>query len=133
MKNKCLSQKYSSTLSCISKCLRFLSEMIHKEIIFGLLALSFLGACGAPTAMLGPVYTFTSTGSITQAGLSYGSNELITSYTGKTPYQNLEIITSENLAKNRNIQKKTLESEDFYQLVKNKIEKSKGKIKLSIQ
>ena len=133
MKNKLLSQKCSSTLSCILKCLRFLPEMIHKKIIFGLLILGFLNACGAPTAMLGPVYTFTSTGSLPQAGLTYGSNELITSFTGKTPYENLEKITSENLNTKKNIQKQTLESEDFYYLVKNKIDKTKGKIKLANQ
>ena len=83
--------------------------------------------------MLGPAYTLTSTGNVTQAGFSYGSNHLITSYTGKTPIENLEEITSKNLSKKKNIQKQTLESEDFYQLVKNKIEKSKGKIKLSNQ
>ena len=131
MKNKLLSLKSSSTLSCILKCLRFFSAMIHKKIIFGFLILGFLSACGAPTAMLGPAYTFTSTGSLAQTGLTYGSNELITSYTGKTPYENLEIITSESLNNKKNIQKQTLESEDFYHLVKNKIDKTKGKIKLS--
>ena len=131
MKIKLLSKKYSSTLSCILKCLRFLSEMIHKKKIFVLLILGFLNACGAPTAMLGPAYTLTSTGSLSHAGLTYGSNELITSYTGKTPYENLEIITSESFSTNKNIQKQTLESEDFYHLVKNKIDKTKGKIKLS--
>ena len=133
MKNKLLSQKYSSTLSCILKCLRLLLEMIHKKIIFGLLIFGFLSACSAPTAMLGPAYTFTSTGSLSQAGLTYGSNELITSFTGKTPYENLEKITSENLNTKKNIQKQTLESEDFYYLVKNKIDKTKGKIKLANQ
>ncbi len=58
---------------------------------------------------------------------------MITMYTGKTPLENLEEITSENLTTNSNIQKQTLESEDFYQLVKNKVEKTKGKIKLSNQ
>ena len=133
MKNKHLICNFSSTLSCILKCLRFLSIMIPKKIFFGLFVLSLLSACGAPTAMLGPVYTFTSTGNIAQAGLTYGSNELITSYTGKTPYENLEIITSENLSTKKNIHKKTLESDDFYHLVKNRIEKNKGKIKLSSQ
>ena len=133
MKNKHLNHKPSSTLSCILKCLRFLTIMIPKKIFFGLFVLSLLSACGAPTAMLGPVYTFTSTGNIAQAGLTYGSNELITSYTGKTPYENLEIITSENLSTKKNIHKKTLQSDDFYQLVKNRIEKNKGKIKLSSQ
>ena len=107
--------------------------MINKKIILGLFITSFLGACASPTAMLGPVYTLTSSGSVVQAGLSYGSNEMITMYTGKTPLENLEEITSENLKNKNNIQKQTLESEDFYQLVKNKVEKTKGKIKLTNQ
>ena len=52
--------------------------MINKKIIFSLFLLGFLGACGAPTAMIGPAYTLTSTGNLAQAGLSYGSNKLIT-------------------------------------------------------
>ena len=95
--------------------------------------MSILGACASPSAMLGPAYTFTSTGSIAQAGFSYGSNEVITSYTGKTPIENLEDFASNNISTKKNIYKKTLESADFYQLVKNKIEMSKGKIKLSNQ
>jgi hypothetical protein len=105
--------------------------VINKKIIFGLFILSSLGACATPTAMLGPAYTLTATGNVAQAGLSYGSNELITAYTGKTPIENLEEITSKNISNKKNIQKQTLESEDFYQLVKNKIEKRKGTIKLS--
>ena len=104
-----------------------------KKIIFGLFVTCFLGACTAPTAMLGPAYTLTSSGNIAQAGFSYGSNVLITSYTGKSPIENLEEITKKNLQTKKNIQKKTLESEDFQQLVKNKIKKVKGKIVLSNQ
>ena len=124
---------FNSTLSCNLKCIRFSLICMNKKIFISLSILCFLGACGAPTAMLGPAYTLTSTGNVTQAGLSYGSNHLITSYTGKTPIENLEEITSKNLPKKINIQKQTLESEDFYQLVKNKIEKSRGRIKLSNQ
>ena len=132
MKIKLLAQIFNSTLSCIHKCLRF-STMIHKRLIFGLLTISFLTGCTAPTAMIGPAYTLSSTGNVFQAGFSYGSNQFITNYTGKTPIQNLGEITSQNSFSEKNIQKNTLESEDFYQLVKNKIEKLKGKIKLSIQ
>ena len=103
--------------------------MIHKKIFIGLFFLGFLSACGAPTAMLGPAYTFTSTGSWAQAGMTYGSNELITSYTGKTPIENLEEITSNN----KNIHKKTLKSDDFHQLVKIRFKKTREKIKLSNQ
>ena len=123
---------FNSTLSCITKCIRFLSTVINKKLIFGLLILCSLGACTSPTAMLGPAYTLSSTGNIVQTGLSYGSNELITFYTGKTPIENLEKITTKSLT-TKNFQRQTLESEDFYQLVKYKIEKNKGKIKLSNQ
>ena len=124
---------FNSILSCNTKCIRIVFTMINKKVIFGLFLLSMLGACGAPTAMLGPAYTFTTTGNIAQAGLSYGSDKLITSYTGKTPIENIEDITSKNLSVKKNIQKQTLQSEDFYQLVKSKIEMTKGKIKLSNQ
>ncbi len=107
--------------------------MINKKIIFGLFLISTLGACGAPTAMLGPAYTFSSTGSALQSGFSYGSNELIKTYTGKTPLENLEEIATNNLTIQNNIKKQTLESDDFYQLVKKKIQMTKGKIKLSTQ
>ena len=107
--------------------------MVNKRIIFGLFLIISLGACAGPTAMLGPAYTLTSSGSIAQAGLSYGSNEAITVYTGKTPIENLEDFAVNNIKTEKNIHKKTLESEDFYQLVKNKIEMSKDKIKLSNQ
>tara|TARA_Y100000992_G_scaffold288660_1_gene242501 strand:- start:445 stop:756 length:312 start_codon:yes stop_codon:yes gene_type:complete len=103
--------------------------MIHKKITFGLIILSFLVGCTAPTAMLGPAYTLTSTGSVYQASLSYGSNEMITKYTGKTPIQNVKEITSNQ----KNIQKQTLESEDFYILVKNNIDNTGAILKKSNQ
>ena len=122
MKIKPSNKIYNSTLSCILKCLRFLT-MIHKKFIFGISLLIFLTGCSSPTAMLGPAYTLTSTGNVFQAGLQYGSNQMITMYTGKTPIENIQEIASNQ----KNIQKQTLESEDFYILVKNKIDKT-GKI-----
>ena len=124
---------FNSILSCTTKCIRIILSMINKKLILGLFLFSMLGACGAPTAMLGPAYTFNTTGNIAQAGLSYGSDYLITSYTGKTTIENIEDIASKNLPVKKNIQKQTLQSEDFYQLVKSKIEMTKGKIKLSNQ
>ena len=131
MKIKLYGLKLNSTLSCILKSISFFA-MIHKKFFLGLFFLGFLSACGAPTAMIGPVYTFTSTGNMAHAGLTYGSSELVINYTGKTPIENLGEITSNNLTK-KNIQKQTLESEDFHQLVKKKFEKTRGKIKLSNQ
>ena len=130
MKIKLLDQKINSTLSCIMKCIRFATIMIRKKIIFSFFILSFLGACASPTAMLGPAYTLSSTGNSLQAGFTFGSSELITMYTGKTPIENIQEITE--IDKN-NVQKKTLESEDFYILVKNKIETTGKTLKVSNQ
>ena len=121
MKIKLLEQQIISTLSCILKCLRFFAIMIHKKIILGLFIFSLTGACTAPTAMLGPAYTLTSTGNVLQAGFSYGSSEMITMYTGKTPIENITALT---IPDSNNIHKKTLESEDFQNLVKNRIKKT---------
>jgi len=107
-------------------------DMIAKKLIFGLFVICLLAGCTSPTAMLGPVYTLSSTGNIFQAGINYGSNQMITMYTGKTPIENLQTINS-NKKQEENIQKKTLESEDFYFLVKEKIAKNKKLFKLTNQ
>tara|TARA_B100000989_G_scaffold95067_1_gene69121 strand:- start:24 stop:347 length:324 start_codon:yes stop_codon:yes gene_type:complete len=107
--------------------------MINKKIISGLFILNLLVGCSSPTAMLGPVYTMSSSGNTLQAGLSYGSNQLITQYTGKTPIENLKdasLIENKELI---NIEKNTLESEDFYVLIKNKIEKTSKILNLTNQ
>ena len=122
-----------STLSCIIKSIRFVATMINKKIILGLFAISFLTACASPTAMLGPAYTLSSTGNALQAGLNYGSNQMITMYTGKTPVENLKEIKNINIKQAKNFKKETLQSEDFYNLIKAKIEKNSGTFKLSTQ
>ena len=123
---------FNSTLSCIIKCIRIKITMINKKIIFGLFIVSLLGACTSPTAMLGPAYTFSSSGNVFQAGLNYGSNQMITHYTGKTPIENLKEVSQKKVQK-INIKKKTLESDEFYLLVKSKIEKKSGILNLSNQ
>ena len=126
MKNQHLERKFNSTLSCITKCLRFFMTMIYRKIFFGLFLFGLLGACTTPTAMLGPAYTLTSSGSIVQAGFSYGSSELVSAYTGKTPMENLiEIASTENI----NIHKQTLESEDFKKLVEKRIQNTNNILK----
>ena len=110
----------NSILSCNLKFLRFFNNMVSKKKILWIFFLGFLTSCTSPTAMITPVYTFSSTENVYQAGLSYGSNKFIEKVTGKTPFENLMNIKS---SEEENVQKKTLESEDFYFLVKNKIEK----------
>tara|TARA_B100001059_G_scaffold2039_1_gene1694 strand:+ start:522 stop:839 length:318 start_codon:yes stop_codon:yes gene_type:complete len=105
--------------------------MIKKKIVFGLFVVTFLSGCAAPTAMIGPAYTLGSTGNVLQTGFSYGSSKLVKSYTGKTTVENLKDVASS--VKSKNIKKKTLESDEFYLLVKNKIEKTSGILNLSNQ
>ena len=124
---------YNSTLSCISKCIRILLIVINKKLIFGLFIFIFLGACTAPTAMLGPALTLSSSGNVYQAGLSYGSNQAVTSYTGKTTMENFKSVIKDNNEKQKNIMADTLKSEDFHILVKNKITKTNRLLKLSNQ
>ena len=107
--------------------------MIGKKIIFGIFIISLLGGCSTPTAMIGPAYTLSSSGNVLQAGLNYGSNQMITYYTGKTPIENLKTISQIDENQSKNIQRQTLESEDFYFLVKNKIEKNNSLLKLTTQ
>ena len=107
--------------------------MINKKIIFGLFIVGLLGACTSPTAMLGPAYTFSSSGNVIQAGLNYGSNQIITHYTGKTPIENLKEVSQKTKLQKKNIKKKTLESDEFYLLVKSKIEKTSSILNLSNQ
>ena len=54
-------------------------------------------------------------------------------YTGKTPLENLQEISESKKNKTINIQKKTLESDEFYILVKKKIEKTNSILNLSNQ
>ncbi|MBD1174548.1 hypothetical protein IDH32_04045 [Pelagibacterales bacterium SAG-MED01] len=96
--------------------------MINRKIILGLFITCFLGACSSPTAMLGPAYTFSSTGNIYQTGFTYSSNEMITKYTGKTPIENIKKITEK---KEKNIMKAALESKDFYDFVESNIKKTR--------
>ena len=123
----------NTILSCISKSLRFEVSMAKKKIISGLFILNLLIGCTSPTAMLGPAYTMSSSGNTLQAGLSYGSNKLITQYTGKTPMENLKDVSLIEKKKFTNIKKDTLESEEFYILVKNKIEKASNILNLTNQ
>ena len=129
MKIKLLEINLNTTLSCKFKCLKFF-KMIYKKITLGLFSLIFLGACTTPTAMLGPAYTLTSSGNVLQAGFSYGSSELVTMYTGKTPMENIVEFTSPD---RNNIHKKTLESKDFQDLVKKRVKITNNILKSSNQ
>ena len=103
--------------------------MILKKIIVGLFLLFFLNGCVQGTALLGPAYTLTSTGNIYQAGLTYGSNQAVKKITGKSPTENIK-----SLVDNKKIKIEERErQEEFFALVKSRIEKTSKIIKLANQ
>ena len=91
--------------------------------------LFFLNGCVQSTALLGPAYTMASTGNIYQAGLSYGSNQAVKNITGKTPTENIK-----SLVDNKKIKIEEKEKQDeFFALVKSRIEKTSKIIQLANQ
>ena len=103
--------------------------MFLKKIIAGLFLLFFLNGCLQNAALLGPAYTLTSTGNVFQAGLSYGSNQAVKKITGKTPTENIK-----SLVDNKKIKIEEKEKQDeFFALVKSRIEKTSKIIQLANQ
>ena len=103
--------------------------MILKKIIAGLFLLLFLNGCVQTAALLGPAYTLTSTGNIYHAGLSYGSNHVVKKITGKSPTENVQSLVDN---KKKKIEEKEKQDE-FFALVKNRIEKTSKIIQLANQ
>ena len=103
--------------------------MILKKIIAGLFLLFFLNGCVQSTALLGPAYTLASTGNIYQAGLSYGSNKAVEEITGKSTTENIKSLTDSKKSKIDEEQN----YDEFFALVKNRIEKTSKIINLANQ
>ena len=103
--------------------------MIIKKIISGFFLLCFLNGCVQSTALLGPAYTLVSTGNVYQAGLSYGSNQAVKKITGKSTTENIK-----SLVVNKKIKVEEEENyEEFFALVKSRIEKTSKIIQLANQ
>ena len=103
--------------------------MILKKIIAGLFLLFFLNGCVQSAALLGPAYTMASTGNVFQAGLSYGSNQAVKKITGKSPTENIKSLVDNKKKKIKEEEKQ----EEFFALVKSRIEKTSKIIQLANQ
>jgi len=103
--------------------------MIYKNTIIGIFLLFFLNGCAQSTALLGPAYTLVSTGNLYQAGLSYGSNHAVKKITGKSPTENIKSLTDNK--KSKIDEEKNYD--EFFALVKNRIEKTSKVIQLANQ
>ena len=102
--------------------------MIAKKIIIGLFFLLFFNGCLQSTALLGPSYTLISTGNVYQAGFSYGSSKVIKKMTDKTPTENIK-----SLLDNKKLKVEEVNYDEFFALVKNRIEKKSKIINLANQ
>ena len=94
--------------------------MIIKKIILGIFIIILLSGCIQSTSFLGPIFTIGTTGSVNQAGLSYSSDKLITTLTGKTPTENLN-----------NLLKAKKQDSDLRKLVKKRIKETRKKLNLT--
>ena len=103
--------------------------MILKKIIISAFVMCFLTGCLQNTAFLGPAMTVASTGSVYQAGLSYGSSQVIKKMTGKTPTENVKSF----LDSNSTTVKEEEIYDEFFVLVKDKIEKKSNILNLANQ
>ena len=110
---------FNSPLSCILKCIGFLFIVINKRIILVVAFMALLNGCVPSTAMLGPAYTFGSSGSVLQTGLSYGSNKVYTKYKEEKNDKELQEMTK---VKKRNHELKNL--------LKAQITKTRKKLKI---
>jgi len=103
--------------------------MILKKIFAGLFLLIFLNGCVQSAALLGPAYTLASSGNIYQAGLSYGSNQAVKKITGKSPTENIQNLVDNKKKKIKEEEKQ----EEFFALVKSRIEKTSKIIQIANQ
>ena len=81
--------------------------------------MALLGGCAQTTAVIGPLYTLSTTGNIYQTGLSYGSDKAITTLTGKSSLENFEDLL-----------KAKKQDSDLRKLVKKQIKETRKKLNL---
>ena len=96
--------------------------MIIKKIAVGILILLSLNGCAQNVALLGPAYTMVSSGNVYQAGLTYGSNEVIVKSTGKSTAENIQELLTIKEKDNK-----------FEKLVKRRIKETRKKLSISSQ
>ena len=103
--------------------------MKNKKIAFILMLVVLLTGCAQSTAFLGPAITVVATGSISQAGFTYGTNEVIKKETGKDTMQYVSSLLEpedKNLLEPKD--KKVTINEDLIALVESRIKKTRQKL-----
>ena len=110
---------FNTPLSCILKCIGFLITVINKKIILAVALTVFLNGCVQNTAFLGPVYTYSTSGSVFQTGLSYSSNKIYTKYKEEKNDNDLQ-----------KIMKNDKRNQELKNLIERQITKTRKKLKI---
>ena len=91
------------------------------KIIFAISLLVFFNGCLQNGVFLGPAITVASSGNMYQAGLSFGSSQVVTNITGKTPLENIKVMMEPK--KNENKIVRSAKKKINYQLLKKDLAK----------
>ena len=88
--------------------------MFKNKLILGIFFITFLNGCVQSTSLLGPAYTFGTTGNALQTGLSYGSNKAFS-----------EI---KKINKSKDLEKKKIS--ELHELIEARIKETRKKLKI---
>ncbi len=73
-----------------------------KKILNYILVGIILSGCAQSTAMVGPAYTFVSTGNIFQTGFTFGANKMVEKETGLSTSEIISNKLNEDIIKKKN-------------------------------
>ena len=83
------------------KFCKYIIVSIKKYILFSILTV-LLNSCVQSTAMVGPAYTFVSTGNIFQTGFTFGANKAVEKETGLSTSEIISNKLNEDIIKKKN-------------------------------
>ena len=83
------------------KFCKYIIVGIKKYILFSILTV-LLNSCAQSTAMVGPAYTFVSTGNIFQTGFTIGANKMVEKETGLSTSEIISNKLNEDIIKKKN-------------------------------
>tara|TARA_B100000029_G_C17439291_1_gene910861 strand:+ start:746 stop:1045 length:300 start_codon:yes stop_codon:yes gene_type:complete len=93
-----------------------------KQILLSIFIFTFLSGCFQNTAMIGPGFTFVSTGNLPQAFGTYVTNKAVEEETGMQAHQFIAKKVEEQKVKN----KRKNVTEDLINLLENNIKKTRS-------
>ena len=83
------------------KFCKYIIVGIKKYILFSILTV-LLNSCAQSTAMVGPAYTFVSTGNIFQTGFTFGANKMVEKETGLSTSEIISNKLNKDIIKKKN-------------------------------